>query len=577
MEVTQTFHVSSFLCAQLCPTFSYSVVPLPSAATHIRLIELEPPQVPDLSSYPAVEAPLKCRIFSVPLTQLPSFNALSYTWGEDKAARYLHVQPSRAADDGAATTFGWLRITPALDEALRHIRQPSEAVRMWVDQICIDQDNIPEKNAQVSAMKDVYSSAGGVLIWLGPSTPHSDWFIERMRALWTVAREEGLDQLFGTAWRPSGDHLRRQFVSKVTAAFRAPDQPVGDESFQRLLGRASAALFGEGEIHNKKEIFRKELRAWLRRPWFTRVWVLQEYGFARTAAFMCGTKYIDVELFKHAWTLVKLLGLIPGVDMKRDDIREGISRRTGVYYMGFDDLLESLSRLRLRCLAAKRGNDLRLPLCEVVKEVYSSNRPQILATDPRDRIYALLNLSRDARHMGIEPDYSDSLTTDQLYTQVSRTILESSPEGIQLFELVQYPKNIENDEAASLRLPSWVPDFSRPRGSIAGQGEPYAPTWKAVSAQFLPTDDDRVLGLRAIIVDHVELTGEVWNCREEGWDDHDITQFLSYLHKIQRLCDSAPQSAVQARDADDERRRHALWRIMLGDAVANSDGGFKRP
>ncbi len=75
---------------------------------------------------------------------------------EDKAAHYLPVQSSHAADDGAATTVGWLlRITPALDETLRHIRQPSGAVRMWVDQICIDQDNVHEKNAQLSAMKDV--------------------------------------------------------------------------------------------------------------------------------------------------------------------------------------------------------------------------------------------------------------------------------------------------------------------------------------------------------------------------------------------------------------------------------------
>ena len=47
--------------------------------------------------------------------------------------------------------------------------------------------------------------------------------------------------------------------------------------------------------------------------------MLQEYAFARTASFMCGTKYIDAELIKQAWPL--LPGLIPEGDMKRDDIR----------------------------------------------------------------------------------------------------------------------------------------------------------------------------------------------------------------------------------------------------------------
>ena len=39
---------------------------------------------------------------------------------------------------------------------------------VWIDAVCIDQDNTDKKNAQVGRMHDIYSCCNQVYVWLGP-------------------------------------------------------------------------------------------------------------------------------------------------------------------------------------------------------------------------------------------------------------------------------------------------------------------------------------------------------------------------------------------------------------------------
>jgi hypothetical protein len=61
-----------------------------------------------------------------------------------------------------------------LEKALKQLRQPTKDIRLWVDAICIYQQDEVEKVHQVSIMRDIYSGAEDVLIWLGPSSLHKD-------------------------------------------------------------------------------------------------------------------------------------------------------------------------------------------------------------------------------------------------------------------------------------------------------------------------------------------------------------------------------------------------------------------
>jgi hypothetical protein len=87
------------------------------------------------------------------------YEALSYAWG-DKALRK------------SMTLFGkHFPITQNLYEALQHVRSETSNRTIWVDAICINQADAPERTLQVSMMGDIYKCARRVINWLGPSTP----------------------------------------------------------------------------------------------------------------------------------------------------------------------------------------------------------------------------------------------------------------------------------------------------------------------------------------------------------------------------------------------------------------------
>ena len=82
------------------------------------------------------------------------FEALSYTWGTTVAEDGLII---RILDQAVP-------ITRNLYDALLHIRHVTEIRTLWIDQICINQDNTLERNLQVAMMSRIYQSAVRVLI-----------------------------------------------------------------------------------------------------------------------------------------------------------------------------------------------------------------------------------------------------------------------------------------------------------------------------------------------------------------------------------------------------------------------------
>ncbi len=89
------------------------------------------------------------------------------------------------------------------------------------------------------------------------------------------------------------------------------------------------------------------------------------------------------------------------------------------------------------------------------------------------------------------------------------------------------------------------------------------------------------MGLRGIIVDRVDLTGEPWVGAEAvlGHDEGylDITRFTGFFSEVQRLSDrSALLKVGKGQNADDKHHRDAPLRIMLGDAVKIAPSSSRR-
>ena len=90
------------------------------------------------------------------------YTALSYVWGNPALVKTLTCNGKDFA------------ITKNLDLALHHLRRSDVSIMLWVDRICINQDDLQEKGQQVNLMGTIYQRAWSTLVWLSEEADNSD-------------------------------------------------------------------------------------------------------------------------------------------------------------------------------------------------------------------------------------------------------------------------------------------------------------------------------------------------------------------------------------------------------------------
>ncbi|KAH8891270.1 HET-domain-containing protein [Thozetella sp. PMI_491] len=103
----------------------------------------------------------------------PRYEALSYTWGDLGATEQAHVESGDQLQDERTATSAVLAIRPNLAAALRCFRHARDVRVLWIDAICINQEDIAERNEQVKRMTKIYSLASRVIAWLGEASEES--------------------------------------------------------------------------------------------------------------------------------------------------------------------------------------------------------------------------------------------------------------------------------------------------------------------------------------------------------------------------------------------------------------------
>ncbi|KAH6721847.1 heterokaryon incompatibility protein-domain-containing protein [Leptodontidium sp. MPI-SDFR-AT-0119] len=177
-----------------------------------------------------------------------SFEALSYTWGSPENPVDIFI---------GKHGYNTLPVTRNLAEALPHLRYPDKPRVLWIDAICVNQQNIEERSSQVKRMANIYSKATRVLIWLGPVSDDSRMAIDCLKRIsskyhvdWMTWSIEPVTK-DGSWWATPGEML-----------------PLSDEQNWSILHLIS-------------------------RDWFERLWILQEAHLAnREALVVCGTDNI---------------------------------------------------------------------------------------------------------------------------------------------------------------------------------------------------------------------------------------------------------------------------------------------
>jgi hypothetical protein len=114
------------------------------------------------------------------------YESLSYTWGsEDQAREKLYIWQTTSGNGSDVNVLQFLYVRTNLLTALKYLRLPNATRVLWIDAICIDQQNLGEKGREVARMGQIYNKAEQVLVWLGQedeSTPMVLETIERLSA-----------------------------------------------------------------------------------------------------------------------------------------------------------------------------------------------------------------------------------------------------------------------------------------------------------------------------------------------------------------------------------------------------------
>lgn len=301
------------------------------------------------------------------------YEALSWCWGQEVKDRAIRIQESGK--------YYRLAVTRDLTLALKYLRHPHEERILWIDALCIDQENHEERNHQVQMMSLIYSGAKQACIWLGEDTDDSTTAI---RFIHEIMKLENFDII----------SEKKENASK----------------WQSLL-------------------------LLMQRPWFSRRWVVQEIALARSATIYCGNDEIPwtnfavaVELFVEVETATHRLSEVMRKDEKFGHVPQWfehvselgasvlvqatgkVFRRDGSQAADFDQGADTENRSRARNRGVHKGwkrNETRKregssrpsalvpqrPLLSL--EYLVSSLSVFQATQPRDAVYSLLAISRD--------------------------------------------------------------------------------------------------------------------------------------------------------------------------------------
>ena len=486
--------------------------PLNPTKKQVRLLRLAPGKI---------LSPIRGSLIVVSLDKLRRrkwrrlriWSALSYVWGTSPQNHSIKISRQHVP------------ITPTLRNALQFLRYPDGERYLWIDQICINQEDIQERNAQVQLMHAIYSGASHVIAWFDPLFSDSP---------------ENLADLFSLINR-AGPKIQN-----------TPDVPYGpkEEPGRTVLANTRMEVTEMLRLHHTDLTFEQVvhrlyeyLREFFRTSWFQRLWTLQEGILGEFLFLQVGWTYIAWSDLMQVYDKLRLLSygspkLVPPIE-----ILNGIV---------------NLTDLRNRIHRIDRAD---LCLSDLVPHIHRK------ASDDRDCIYGLLGMLSNKFIRLIEPNYS--LDVDTVFKKAALAMIQTDE------HLAALGLCCAGNQSEKYRLPSWCQDWSKKSSSrcrmdnilsLDRGGRVNYPFNAALESgpQMVSDISNNILCLRGIFID--EVSTRIGKDTLGEHTHHDICQFWNIVRN----------ALVPSGDDAIEGRYQALWRTIIMD-TANPGNRLNEP
>ncbi|GAB1315425.1 hypothetical protein MFIFM68171_05635 [Madurella fahalii] len=380
---------------------------------------------------PARMSTIKCKVHHVSLRNPPPYTAVSYAWGDPGDTAMLSLENIE------------IPVALSLHGALGALRHASRPLMVWIDALCIDQQNGAERTEQVHCMTDIYSNADTVAIWLGPEADDSDLATDILKR---VAEEADNPQAL------------LSFLTRKLS--------------RRTLGTV-VALF--------------------EREYWRRLWVVQEVFHAKDITVYCGSSALPWSVYKRASDAfvnnkAHISHFFPSHVPQSD-------RSTVATHFGFSQVLTYQGPASLPNIASITGlGDASL------LEVMRACRRK-LSTEPRDKVFGLLGVLPPAIRDEFPVDYN--LPVKEVYTNVVDYLLHTTHRLDVICESIHFPVHTSSFGLPSW-VPDW--SHSPLTAAVGLAGRFYAAGASRADARFVGRRRAN-LDMAALEVGRIIVTG----------------------------------------------------------------------
>ncbi|KAH9904095.1 ankyrin repeat-containing domain protein [Xylariomycetidae sp. FL2044] len=390
----------------------------------IRVLELDPGDKREVISF---------RLKHSRLEDNPFFEALSYEWREKVGTVPVQCDDKR------------LHVTPNCKAALERLRLKNGKRLLWIDAVCINQDDVDERNRQVAIMTGIYRKAAEVIMWIGEAGEHTGLAFKGIHTLAESIR------LFDMQKTSDVGRTSRKGNLGSKARRKTPAQVIN-------------------EIMDDSRDPMHDIRDLYSRPYFTRAWILQEILLAdERGVVTCGR-------YSCPWTEFKTA------------------------FGGFHGPMSHEARFKPFTTIAKfsedlsRGDEIDMGLIPYMS-VFQ-------ATDVRDKVFAALGLVAPSYAYVKRPVVDYRLSAQETFIRAA-TYLVSVSRGVYIWDLGN-----RRSTKTIAGLPSWIPDFTYHDDLIRedGYAQVHSPFRSFITPGRARVGGDTSLHITGCIVDRVAFT-----------------------------------------------------------------------